>query len=283
MFPILFRFPEWIPILGGEPITTFGVMMFLSFLTAAWLHRKEMARAGFNPDHTWDLLFSAVVGGILGAKLYYVLLNFDLVLADPRFLFSRGGLVWYGGFILATLLVALHVRRLGLPVPRIADLTAAPLALAYAVGRVGCFLVGDDYGRPTDSWVGVRFPEGSPPTTVDAIERTFGVQVDPALVQRFGNVVPVHPTQLYEVGMSLLIFAFLWRIRRHAHKPGWLFMTWLSLAGIERFVVEIFRIKDDRFFGPFTLAQMISIGLVVAGLLGALRLRGAPHASTERA
>ncbi|MCA9739102.1 MAG: prolipoprotein diacylglyceryl transferase [Gemmatimonadota bacterium] len=276
MLPILFRFPDWIPILGGEPITTFGVAMFLAFLTAAWIHRKEMARVGLDPDKTWDLLFSAVVGGILGAKLYYVLLNFDLVLADPRFLFARGGLVWYGGFLLATLLVALHVRRLKLPLPLLADLTAPALALAYAVGRVGCFLVGDDYGRPTASWVGVRFPEGAPPTTVEAIERTFGVQVDPALVERFGQVVPVHPTQLYEVGMSLLIFAFLWRIRVHRHRPGWLFMVWLALAGVERFVVEMFRVKDDRFFGPLTLAQVISIGLLVTGVVGALRLaRGA--------
>ena len=187
------------------------------------------------------------------------------------------------GFLLATLLVALHVRRLKLPLPLLADLTAPALALAYAVGRVGCFLVGDDYGRPTASWVGVadaRAPatrhEGAPPTTVEAIERTFGVQVDPALVERFGQVVPVHPTQLYEVGMSLLIFAFLWRIRVHRHRPGWLFMVWLALAGVERFVVEMFRVKDDRFFGPLTLAQVISIGLLVTGVVGALRLaRGA--------
>ncbi len=273
MFPILFRFPEWVPVLGGAPITTFGVAMFLAFLVAAHVQRKEFRRVGIDPDHTWDLLFSAVVGGILGAKLYYILLNFDLVLADPRFLFSRGGLVWYGGFILAAILVAFHVRRLKLSVPQVADLTAPAIAISYAVGRLGCFLVGDDYGRPTSSWVGVKFPEGSPPTTVGALERTFGVQVDPAIVEQFGDVVPVHPTQLYEIAISVLVFALLWRIRDHRHRAGWLFMLWLAMAGAERFVVEIFRVKDDRFFGTLTLAQVISIGLILVGLWGAARLR----------
>lgn len=287
MLPILFRFPEWVPLLGGAPITTFGVAMFLAFLTAAWVQRKELARMGIDPDHTWDLLFSAVVGGILGAKLYYVLLNFDLVLESPRFLLSRGGLVWYGGFILAAILVALHVRRLKLSVPHVADATAPALAISYAIGRLGCFLVGDDYGRPTDSWVGMRFPEGSPPTRVDALERTFGIQVDPALVEQFGQVVPVHPTQLYEIGISLLVFAFLWKIRVHRHAAGWLFMLWLALAGAERFFVEFFRVKDDRFFGALTLAQMISLGLIAVGLIGAWRLagarRGTPASTRKRA
>ena len=282
MFPILFRFPDWVPLLGGSPITTFGVAMFLAFLVAAHFQRREFARAGIDPDHTWDLLFSAVVGGILGAKLYYVFLNFDLVLQDPRFLFSRGGLVWYGGFILAAIMVALHARRLKLPVPKVADLTAPALAIAYAVGRLGCFLVGDDYGRPTSSWVGMKFPEGSPPTTVGAIERTFGVQVDPAIVEQFGEVVPVHPTQLYEVGISLVVFGLLWRIRDHRHKAGWLFMLWLALAGAERFVVEIFRVKDDRFFGALTLAQVISIGLILAGVWGAMRLRGSAEGDVSK-
>lgn len=274
MYPNLFRLPEWLPVLGGEYVTSFGVMMFLAFLTAAWLHHREMERIGQDPEKTWDLLLWAVIGGIGGAKLYYILLNYPLLAERPaQLIFSRGGLVWYGGFLGATALVIWKIRQMKLPLARIADITAAPLAAAYAVGRMGCFLVGDDYGRPTDSWVGIKFPRGTPPTRVDALEAHFGVQVDPALVEKYGQVVPVHPTQLYEIGLSLLFFVILWRIRRHPHRAGWLFMLWLAMAGAERFAVEFVRVKDDRFFGPLTLAQGISLGLVAFGVWGALRLR----------
>lgn len=273
MKPILFHIPDGVPFLGGQPITSFGVMVFLAFLAAAWVHRAGMRRHGLDPEVTWDLLFWAVVGGILGAKLYYLLLNWRHLVADPLpLLLSRGGLVWYGGFLGGLLLVVWQIRRRGLPLPVLADITAPALALGYGVGRVGCFLVGDDWGLPTGSWVGIRFPQGSPPTRVDIIEREFGIQVDPELVARFGEVVPVHPTQLYEVALSLLIFAILWSLLGHGHRKGWLFMLWLVLAGLERFGVEFFRAKDDRFFGSLTLAQAISLLLVAVGVVGMRRL-----------
>ena len=162
------------------------------------------------------------------------------------------------------------------------DASAPALALAYAVGRVGCFLVGDDWGRPTDSWVGIAFPKGSPPTRVDIIERDFGIAVDPALIEKYGQIVPVHPTQLYEVGLSTLIFFLLWKLRLGNRKAGWLFMLWLALAGVERFVVEFFRAKDDRFFGVLTLAQVISLAIVALGVAGMLRFGGAPEKAPAR-
>jgi phosphatidylglycerol:prolipoprotein diacylglycerol transferase len=273
MYPNLFELPEWVPILGGEPITSFGVFMLLAFLTAGWIARAEFRRKGDDPEKVWDLVFMAVVGGILGAKGYYVLLNYPRLVSDPAgLIFSRGGLVWYGGFLLAAAFVIWEIRRQKLPLAKTADSAAPALALAYAVGRIGCFLVGDDWGRPTDSWVGIAFPNGSPPTRVDIIERDFGIAVDPALVEKYGQIVPVHPTQLYEVGMSTLIFFLLWRLRKTPRPEGWLFLLWLSLAGAERFVVEFLRAKDDRFFGLFTMAQMISLGLVAAGAVGMMRL-----------
>ncbi len=278
MHPLLFRLPEWIPLLGGQPITTFGVFMLLAFVTGGYACRAELARLGYDPEKAWDFVFMAVIGGILGAKIYYVLLNWPRLMEDPASLiFSRGGLVWYGGFLGATALIVWEIRRSKLPLGQMADAVAAPLAIAYAVGRIGCFMVGDDWGRPTDSWVGIRFPQGTPPTTVTEIQRQFGLTVDPALIEKYGQVVPVHPTQLYEVGMSTLIFLFLWRIHGHKHRPGWLFMVWLALAGTERFIVEFFRAKDDRFVGMFTLAQMISVAIVAVGLVGMTRLRGAPR------
>lgn len=276
MYPILFKLPEWLPVLGGQPITTFGLFMLFAFLTAGHVLRAELGRKGYEPEKAWDMVFMAVIGGILGAKLYYMFLNFDRLVEDPWTLIkSRGGLVWYGGFALASALVLWEVHRSKLPFRPVLDAAAPALALAYGVGRIGCFLVGDDWGRPTGSWVGIRFPQGTPPTRVDVIEREFGITVDPALVERFGQVVPVHPTQLYEVALSTLIFLLLWRLRKADRSPGWLFALWLALAGLERFVVEFFRAKDDRFFGMFTLAQMISLGIVALGAAGMMRTRRA--------
>ncbi len=260
--------------------------MFLAFLSSGLVLRAEMRRKGMDPELSWDIVFMAVVGGILGARLYYILLNFPHLLRDPAgAIFSRAGLVWYGGFLGGVAGVIWFIRRKGLPLPAMADATAPALALGYGVGRIGCFLVGDDWGRPTGSWVGIRFPLGAPPSRVDIIERDFGIHVDPQLVARFGDVVPVHPTQLYEVGLSLLIFAFLWSLRKRDRPAGWLFMIWLALAGTERFLIEFFRAKDDRFFGVFTLAQLISLALVATGLTLAMRMRRkggtSMHASGE--
>ena len=277
MYPYLFYLPDWVPILGGQPITSFGVMMFLSFLVGGFTMRPLMARRGIDPEKVWDVVFMGVIGGIVGAKVYYVLLNWRETAADPvGMIFSRGGMVWYGGFLGATALISWDILRSKLPIGKMADIIAAPLALGYAVGRIGCFLVGDDYGRPTDLPWGVAFPRGTPPTTVASLERSFGITVDPALIAKYGDVIPVHPTQLYEIALATVMFIVLWRMFDHGHRSGWLFMVGLVMAGAERFFVEIFRAKDDRFFGPFTVAQIISLGLIAVGVWGWVRLRQPP-------
>ena len=261
-------YPELItldlPVLGTITITSFGVMMALSFLTGFWIVRLELLRKGMDEELAGDVLMGAIVGGIVGAKVYYVLLNWPQTVQDPfGMLFSRAGLVWYGGFIGGAIGVSWAIHRRKAPIPVLADVCAPALALAYAVGRLGCFLVGDDYGRPTDSWVGIAFPNGSPPSTAGNLRRMFGVSIPESIPDT--AVLAVHPTQLYEIGMSLLIFAILWRLRRKPWKAGRLFSLWLALAGVERLIVEFFRAKDDRFFGFLTLAQLISIGLIVFG------------------
>jgi phosphatidylglycerol:prolipoprotein diacylglycerol transferase len=284
MYPVIFMLPEWVPFLGGQAITSFGVFMLFSFLTAGYVLRAELRRTGEDPELAWDFVFMAVVGGIVGAKGYYILLNYERLAQDPvGFVLSRGGLVWYGGFLLATALVIWEIKRQKLAVPAMADLMAPALALAYGVGRIGCFLVGDDWGLPTGSALGVRFPKGTPPTSVNNIEQMFGITVDPDLIEQYGQIVPVHPTQLYEVGMSTLIFFGLWRIRGHGHQKGWLFMVWLVLAGLERFLVEFLRAKDDRFFGVLTIAQLISLGIVAVGVAGVVKTRVPEGAEPKRA
>lgn len=268
MFPVLFE-------IGGFKVTSFGVMIALAFWGAAWMTARLLKRAGHNPEHAWDLAGWAAISGILGAKVYYLILNFSATAADPwHALLSRSGLVWYGGFIAGALAVLFRLRQLKLPVYPFADAIGPGLAVGYAIGRVGCFLVGDDYGAPTDAPWAVAFPQGAPPSTAANL-RAFGVDI-PASVPDT-QVLAVHPTQLYETGMTLVVLAILLAVRpRLADRPGSLFFVWLTLAGIERFIVEIFRAKDDRFFGAFSMAQMISIALMVTGIsfFTALQRRG---------
>jgi len=252
-------------------ITSFGVMLALAFLSGHFVLRSELGRLGADQEMSADALLGALVGGIVGAKLYYAALYWDLTAANPfGMLFSRGGLVWYGGFLGGVLGVIWVIRRKGASIPLTADAIAPALALSYSIGRLGCFLVGDDYGRPTDSFVGIAFPGGQPPSTAGNLRR-FGADVDPAIPDT--EVLAVHPTQLYEFSLSLLFFFLLMRLRVHPHQKGWLFALWLVLAGAERFFVELFRAKDDRFLGSFTLAQAISVAVVVIGVTLIMRFR----------
>lgn len=271
-----------LPLLGRVTISSFGVMMALAFLAGWQVIRYQLRERGKDEELAFDILLGAMIGGIVGAKLYYV---FQHAAQTPAgfwdLLFQRAGLTWYGGFIGGALGVVWAIRRRGERVGELADVTAPALALSYGIGRVGCFLVGDDYGRPTESWIGIKFPEGAPPTTAGNLRRHFGVTVPEGIPD--GAVLAVYPTQLFEVVMALFIFLWLWPRRKHAHADGWLCGVWMILAGLERLVVEIFRAKDDRFFGPFTLAQLLSFALVALGAYLVHRLRAGGRGTASRA
>jgi phosphatidylglycerol:prolipoprotein diacylglycerol transferase len=253
--------------LGPLKVTGFGLTMALAFMVGAWLMERECRRLGYATDFVSDVVMGAVVGGIVGAKLWYV------GLYGVEALWSRSGLVFYGGFlggVLGVIAVA-WIKRV--PLRWTMHLVAPALAAAYAVGRVGCFVVGDDYGRPTSLPWAVAFPEGSPASLAGVMQRQFGTPfaagTDP------GSLVAVHPTQLYEVTLMLLAFALLWRWRRSAGGTGWLFGAYLVLAGTERFAVEFLRAKDDRFLGPLTLAQATGIASILIGCVVWRHLRSA--------
>ncbi|HEV2084417.1 MAG TPA: prolipoprotein diacylglyceryl transferase [Gemmatimonadales bacterium] len=253
--------------LGPLEITGYGLMLMVAFLMGGWLIARQLRENNLREDYAADMVAAAVVGGIIGAKLWYVALT-----RDPGALFSRGGLVWYGGFIGGALGVILNGWRLRVPLRWTMQLAAPALAAAYALGRVGCFLVNDDYGQPTNLPWGVKFPNGSPPSTAANLH-AFGVTVSPGVDP--STVMTVHPTQLYEVAAMLVAFAVLWVLRKKGRPVGWLFGVYLVFAGIERFLVEIVRAKDDRLLGPFTVAQLASVILVALGaLLMAMWRRG---------
>jgi phosphatidylglycerol---prolipoprotein diacylglyceryl transferase len=250
-------------------LTGYGLMMMVAFLTGGWLITLELRRRALAEDYSADIIAAAVIGGVIGAKLWYVALT-----RDPGALFERGGFVWYGGFLGGAAAVILNGWRLRVPIRWTMHVAAPALAAAYALGRVGCFLVNDDYGRPTSLPWAVKFPQGLPPSTAGNLQHLFGVPVPAGVAP--STVLAVHPTQLYETTLMLVAFFVLWAWRRRPRPIGWLFGVYLVFAGVERFLIEIVRAKDDRFLGPFTLAQLTSVVLVIVGTYVMTLWRGEP-------
>ncbi len=254
--------------LGPLEVTGYGIMMMAAFLMGGWLIALELERRSLNKEYSSDIIIAALIGGILGARLWYMALHGGT-------LFSRGGLVWYGGFLGGVTAVLINGWRLKVPVRWTMQIMAPALAAAYALGRVGCFLVGDDYGRPTTLPWAVAFPEGLPPTTAGNLA-AFGVALPPGTDP--STLLAVHPTQLYEVTLMFLAFTMLWKLRKMDWGTGALFGIYLMMAGVERFLVEVVRAKDDRFFAGFTAAQLTSVVLLLVGIAVFTRLRGAGEA-----
>ncbi|GIV61365.1 MAG: hypothetical protein KatS3mg044_0231 [Rhodothermaceae bacterium] len=272
------------------PIYSFGAMVALAFLVAAWLTRRELDRlyaegrlpAVRIPEEgekgkrrryrqaspgtiVGNLTIIAVVGGFVGAKVFHILENLPDFFANPLgMLFSTGGFTFYGGLIVAALGIAWYVRRQGLPVWTVADAVAPGLMIAYGIGRIGCHLAGDgDWGVPADlsarpSWL---------PTWLWA--ETYPNNI----LGRDLSQTPVYPTPIYEFVAATLLFAVLWRLRKHPFLSGWLFSLYLFLNGLERFAIELIRVnvRFDLFGLSVTQAEVIAVLLMVAGLFGMVR------------
>ena len=248
--------------LGPLQMTGFGIAVLMAFWISTIVVERELARRG-HLDHsqaTPDIVFAALLGTLIGAKVYYTILT-----GDVSTLWSRGGFVFWGGFMGSVLLCYITIKRKKLDFLRYSDVAGIAIAAGYAVGRTGCFAVGDDYGRPWNGPLASAFPNGAPPSTAENMRTMFGATNIPADVPP-DTVIAVHPTQLYETALGLVMFAVLWRLRGHKHAEGWLFGLYCVLAGAERFVIEFFRAKDDRFFGPFTAAQVIALAIAAIGV-----------------
>jgi phosphatidylglycerol:prolipoprotein diacylglycerol transferase len=237
MFPELFH-------IGRFSVSSYGVMMALAFVVGGFTVRWQLKKSGIKPDFAWVLVIVAIIGGILGAKIHYLIIHPE---EWPDNLWSGRGLVWFGGMFGALLLAAIVTLVSKVRLMAVADGAAFAMATGYAVGRLGCFLVGDDYGKPTDLPWGMAFPKGSPPTLPG---------------------VHVHPAQLYEILGSLFIFALLvWVFSPRIKREGTIFFIYLILAGTERFLVEFVRTNPVVALG-LTQQQWISIGLFVVGIAG---------------
>jgi len=226
----------------GLTLQTFGLMMGLGFVVAGAAAGQYLKEIGKPVDWAYEMVFAALVGGIVGARLWWVAENWsdakDDVLGS---LFSGSGLVWYGGALGGAVAVLLWAWRRNFFTLQMLDVAAVPLTLGYAIGRIGCQLAGDgDYGIPWDGPWAMAYPDGTVPTTDE-----------------------VHPTPVYETITMLLVAALLWRFR-HRWRPGTLFALYLVLSGAERFFVEFVRRNEDVFLG-LTQPQLFSIVLMAAG------------------
>ncbi|MCC6774269.1 MAG: prolipoprotein diacylglyceryl transferase [Gemmatimonadaceae bacterium] len=249
--------------LGPLTLTGFGIAVLLGFVIAQIVCQREFERRGHPTEAQAipDLVFASVLGMLVGGKLYYIL----VITHDWRDLFTRSGFVYWGGLMGGVLFCWLYITAKKYSFARFSDVTAAGIMAGYAVGRTGCWAVGDDYGRPWASRFAVAFPEGAPPSTAGIMNQLFGTPIPPGATP--DTVLAVYPTQIFEVAMATAMFLVLWRLRDHKHAEGWLFGLYCVLAGLERFAVEFFRAKDDRFFGPLTAAQVIGLTIATIGVV----------------
>lgn len=243
---------------GGFTLTGYGIMMMLGFLVAGWIYSRELRRRGFDSAIAWDSVVLGVIGGLAGSKLY-----FAISVGHLSAMFARGGLVWYGGLAGGVVAVFAYMWLKKLPFPVLLDAVSPSLAIGYLLGRVGCFMVGDDYGLPSRLPWAMAFPRGAPPSTAINLREQFHVAIPAGALPT--QVLTVHPTQLYEIALTFVVFWLLWRWKEHRHAAGWLFGAYLVLSSAERIVAEIFRAKDDRIIGVITVAQILSLALIIVG------------------
>jgi prolipoprotein diacylglyceryltransferase len=223
---------------------------------------------------TANLLLISAGAGLFGAKIFHQLENWDTFIADPMGqLLSGGGLTFYGGLICGAAAVIIYVKQYGIKTGIIADAMAAPLMLAYGIGRIGCHTSGDgdwgivnlnskpDFLQFLPDWM---WAYTYPNNVIRAGER-MAECTDPLGVYCYELANPVYPTAVYEAIMGIILFTIIWKLRNSFSKPGMLFSLYLVFNGLERFSIEKIRINNELYNG-LTQAEMISAGLVVLGL-----------------
>ena len=250
MYPKLFE-------IGPVPVYSYGLMLGIAFLVGSHLLNRELIRKKINPDFGVNITFISLIGGIIGAKLFYTLEEWNFRGLDilssqlkPDVLFSAAGLTFYGGLLTAIAGLIIFCRFKKIKVLDLFDSIAPIAALCYGIARIGCHLSGDgDYGIEVNGtfweFIGYSYANGTVPT-------------DPGVL--------VHPTPIYEFIASIIIFIYLWNRRAKIKFTGQLFYTYLILAGIERFLIEMIRLNPKVIF-DLSQAQLISIAFIVSGFI----------------
>jgi phosphatidylglycerol---prolipoprotein diacylglyceryl transferase len=235
--------------IGGITIQTFGIFFALNFVAWGLLAAKRLKELGKPVDWAYEIVVSAVIGGLIGARAYYLIQNHGSLHGSLLGnVFGGSGLVWYGGLLGGTIAVLLWARFRDFLSLKLVDIAAVGLPLGYAIGRIGCQVAGDgDYGKASSLPWAMGYADGTTPTPPG---------------------VTVQPTPIYETVSMGLVALVLWSWRDR-FRPGVLFAMYLVLAGIERFVVEFWR-RNHHVLGGLTTAQLESLGLFAAGAIALL-------------
>jgi phosphatidylglycerol:prolipoprotein diacylglycerol transferase len=236
----------------GLTLKSFGIVFACGFLAAGAILARRLRELGKPPDWSYEMAFAALVGGLVGSRVYYVIQNYSLVKHDLLgSLFSGSGLVWYGGLIGGAIAVLAWAKWRGILTLALLDLASVPLAMGYAIGRIGCQVSGDgDYGKVSSLPTSMSYPHGTVPTPPG---------------------VTVLPTPIYETVAMGLVAWWLWRMRDR-FRPGALFACYLVLAGVERLLIEFIR-RNHRVLLGLTGPQLESVALIILGTAWLMWLR----------
>lgn len=249
MHPILFK-------IGPITIYTYGVLIATAFFLGLALAARQARVEGEDPQKIMDLSFYILISAIVGSRLLYIVVEYKEYISNPLRIFKvwEGGLVFYGGFIMAMAVVIIYIRKHGMNLWKVGDILAPSVAIGQGVGRLGCFFAGCCYGRETDVPWAVIFKD---PNTLAPMD------------------VHIHPTQLYDSANGFIIFTALIILRKFKKFDGQLFWTYTLLYAVGRFIVEIFR-GDERGFvieSFLSTSQFIAIPLFAVSIIMMIKLK----------
>ena len=239
MFPIICQF-------GPVTVYSYGLMLAVAAVVCTFLASRDAKKIGIPPGVIPDFTFGTVVAGILGARLFYILLNFRFFMDHPLeiVMIQNGGLAWHGGLIAATVVAIRFIREKGLPLATMLDLIAPYAALGESIGRIGCFLNGCCFGREV-AW-GIFFPV---------------------------HDARLHPTQLYAMAGLFILFFILRHYRKIVKIPGDVFVLYLFGASLLRVIIEFFRADHYVLVLGLSVYQWVCVGLIAVAVYVHLRLK----------